>query len=737
MYMPYFVLAINLLSAFAVYASPATAGGAQEVLRSLQDQLPEVVYVEVNKEETQTVKTVSAKEVASTPSNKKNASKKKEEFISLADIPHLMQESQHTIASKRITRRLRSSHFKDFKFDKNFSAQIYKRYLDRLDYSRLFFTQKDIKSFDIFKYQFTQMLTTGDLKHAYQMFNKLSTRRYQRFQYALSLLDKKMDFNRTGDKYVFDRSTLPWSKNEVVLNEVWRQRVKNDALSLKLTGKKWPEVVEILRKRYNHALKRLSQTQSEDAFQVIMNSFTKAIEPHTSYLSPRSADRFQMDMNLSLEGIGAVLEIKDDYTVIRSLVSGGPADKTKRIKSGDRIIAVGQKTGKLVDVIGWRIEDVVELIKGPKGSTVRLQILRSQDGKMAKPVIVKVIRDKIYLEDRAVQAEVISPESGPFKGKRVGVLKIPSFYIRLSEDTAQKINELKQKDVAAIIVDLRGNGGGVLTEATMLTSLFIGQGPVVQIKDTSGKIIVNHGQKKSIYDGPLVVMVDRYSASASEIFAAAIQDYGRGLIVGDNTFGKGTVQQHSDLGRSYDMYDKPIGFIQYTIAKFYRVNGESTQLKGVRPDIAFPTWLAPNEHGEAEEDNALEWNTIAKQYYKPYNRVNKSIIRKLTMQYKMRTNKDPDFSIFLDMVNEYKLRGEEKYISLVEKERLKEREDNDKNALKRLNAYLKIRGLKKAKNLDDLPKDFKAPDVILDQTVLIALDLSQSSHDHTDIVSRD
>lgn len=648
-----------------------------------------------------------------------------EPTIKESDIPLLSQEQQHAVASKRITNRFTRDHYHRFALNDEFSKKIFNRYIKWLDYNKMFFIQSDIVSFQRYQYTFDDMLRSGDLEGAYKIFQVFSQRRYERWTYALSLLNTEMTFNKDG-RFYFDRVDAQWAQSTQELNKIWKNRVKHDALSLKMSGKKtWLEIVKVLSRRYNNHIKRLTQTQSEEVFQLVMNSFARSIEPHTSYLSPRSAERFQMDMNLSLEGIGAVLETQEDYTVIRSLVTGGPADKTSQLAAGDKIIGVGTKTNNIIDVIGWRIGDVVELIKGPKGSQVVLQILRKKDGASAKPTIVRITRDKIYLEDRAVKAKVYKPMSGPFKGQPVGVLEIPSFYIKLSEDVSRKIVELERKNVKAIIVDLRRNGGGALTEATMLTSLFIGRGPVVQIRNSQGRVTVNKGMQKAIYNGPLVVLVDRYSASASEIFAAAIQDYKRGVIVGESTFGKGTVQQHTDLMRGYDMYNKPIGYVQYTIAKFYRVNGESTQLKGVVPDITFPSPLKVGEHGEAEEENALPWDRIPSQIYTKSNYFDKKILSELSTNYVTRIQKDPSFDLRTQMIESQKKRQEKKYISLKEQDRAAERKQNEQESLDWVNKQLKILGKSPVKSVSDVPSSYKEPDVLLDQSAQIALDLAK------------
>ncbi|HCD14950.1 carboxy terminal-processing peptidase [Shewanella sp.] len=650
--------------------------------------------------------------------------------VPVSELPHLQQEPQHKVASKRITGLFSRSHYHRFDLDDAFSQQIFKRYLEQLDYRRNVLLQSDIDSFKVYANQFDDMVRSGDLEPAYKMYDLVQQRRYERFVYALSLLDKEMDFDQAGDAYVFDRKDAAWPKDEAELNELWRQRVKYDALNLKLTGKEWPEIVDVLGKRYNNAIKRLKQTNSEDVFQGLMNAFARSVEPHTSYLSPRNAERFQMEMNLSLEGIGAVLQMEDDYTVIKSLVAGGPAALSEKLAPEDKIVGVGQEGKEMVDVIGWRLDDVVELIKGPKGSKVTLQVLPKKGGSNAKPINVTVVRDKIRLEDRAATSKIVEPDTGPYAQRKIGVIQIPGFYMDLSRDVAKELQTLNEAKVEGVIVDLRGNGGGALTEATLLTGLFIDQGPVVQIRDANGRISENRDNDgKSYYDGPLTVMVDRYSASASEIFAAALQDYGRALIIGESTFGKGTVQQHKSLGRIYDLYEKPVGHVQYTIAKFYRINGGSTQLKGVTPDIPFPSALEPGEYGEAEEDNALPWDKVPVAKYQPLGEIGAEMVSNLAKRHQSRIKQDVEFGYILQDIGEFKKHHKEKSVSLVESERLAERDKDDQKQLARLNERRVDHGLEPLKSLDDDEnvsedeKKIETPDAFLDEAVYITLDM--------------
>src|SRR5690554_5132589 len=522
------------------------------------------------------------------------------------ELPQLKPQEQHAVASGRVARFFTRDHFKQMELNNALSSEILDRYLDMLDYSKMFMLQKDIEQAEEYRQLFDDMILTGKLNAAYALYDKSLQRRFERYTFALSLLDEKqpMDFTEAGDKYYFKRDDADWAADEASLNELWRQRVKYDALNLTLTGKEWPEVVETLGKRYNNALKRLTQTKSEDVFQTVMNAFARSVEAHTSYLSPANAERFEQNMNLSLEGIGAVLQADYDYTVIRSLVPGGPADKNGGLAVDDKIIGVAQGDSKeFVDVVGWRLDEVVDLIKGPKGSTVRLQVLKANQSAGSTPKEIAIVRDKVKLEDRAAKLEIESPAEGDYAGRKLGVIKVPGFYNGLTDDIKKLITEAQEAETEGMVIDLRGNGGGSLSEAISLTGLFIDKGPVVQILDyRKRRDISGDRDGKVFYDGPLVVMVDRYSASASEIFAAALQDYRRAVVVGENTYSKGTVQHHRALQMyPFDNYENALGSVQFTIAKFYRINGGSTQMKGVTPDLQMPSIIDAEEFGESSQ----------------------------------------------------------------------------------------------------------------------------------------
>ncbi len=633
-----------------------------------------------------------------------------------SDLPTLIAEKQHLTASKRVVSRFTRSHYQHFSLDDSTSAAIYERYLDMLDYNRNIFTQADLAKLSPLSTELDNQLKIGNTQAAFDIYNLSLQRRFERYVYALSLLDNEFDYT-LDESIELDRSEVPWPKNEAELNELWRQRVKYDALNLSMTGKDWPKIQEMLTKRYNNALKQLTQSRNEDAFEVYMNAFAREVDPHTSYLSPRNAEQFQSDMNLSLEGIGAVLQLTDDYTVIRSLVVGGPAISSKQLAEGDRIIGVGQEGEEIVDVIGWRLDDVVQLIKGPKGTKVNLEILPEDND--SKSHTVTIVRDKIRLEDRAVKSEVIEQN-----GKKIGVIEVPSFYVGLAEDTKKQIEKLKKQGINGIIVDLRNNGGGALVEATALSGLFIKDGPIVQVRDSYDRVNVNEDTDIEIYyDGPVTVLMNRYSASASEIFAAAMQDYGRAVILGDNSFGKGTVQQHKPLSHIYDLFKKPLGYITYTIQKFYRINGGSTQNLGVIPDIAFPSAVDPTEAGESVEDNALPWDSINAATYTKTNEI-VDTIEPLTKNYLERIKTDKEFGFIEEDIARYKMERDIKTISLNKSVREKEVDEADARRLNRINQRQALLGKEKFKTLESIPKDYEAPDTYLNEAVAITIDLA-------------
>lgn len=650
----------------------------------------------------------------------------KDETSEVFVLPKLEQEKQHAVAAKRVSDLFVRSHYKKIKIDDELSEQVFERYLQLLDSNKHFFVENDIKTFSKNSTKFDDAIRLGDLDIAYDIYMANLERRKERFRYALSLLTNSFDFEKEGDRFYYDREDADWVSSSAELDEIWRQRVKYDALNLKLADKTWEETKEILEKRYIRAIRRLTQTNSEDVFQTVMNAFSRSIEAHTSYLSPRNTERFQMDMNLSLEGIGAVLRSEDDHTVIMSLVPGGPADKSGQVKPQDKIIGVAQKDDKaFVDVVGWRLDEVVDLIKGPKGSIVRLQVQKGgTDNKTISEI--EITRDKVKLEDRQAKAEVFVAPDGPNKGKKLGIIEIPSFYHKLHADVIKLLEDLKEEQVEGIIVDLRGNGGGSLPEAIELSGLFIEKGPVVQVRYESGRIEVERNRDGIMYyDGPLTVMVDRFSASASEIFAAAMQDFGRAIIIGEQTFGKGTVQQHRGLGRVYDFYENKLGAVQFTTGKFYRINGGSTQHVGVKPDILYPSAIDPDEWGESSEETALPWDSIQRANYTTI-ADHSSTLDVLAAKHNARAMKDPEFQYIFSDIEEYQRNKDKKFISLVESERLEEKQEAESKRLARVNERLQRLGFEAVESLDaDLPDELEEIDPFLSEAANITFDMIQ------------
>ena len=637
-------------------------------------------------------------------------------------IPVLHEEPQHVTVSERVTTRFTQSHYRQIDLNSAFSEKIFDRYLNMLDYNHNVLLASDIAQYSGKAGTVGEELKTGKLDIFYDLFNLSQKRRFERYQYALQVLKRPMDFN-TNETINLDRSKAPWPTSEAELNSLWDARVKFDELNLKLSGKTDDEIRDTLTKRYNFAIRRLTQTSSEDVFQTAMNAFAHQIDPHTNYLSPRNTEQFNTEMSLSLEGIGAVLQSDDDNVTISSMVAGGPAARSKQLSVGDRIVAVGEPGKPMEDIVGWRLDDVVEKIKGPKGSRVRLEILPA--GKGTKTRIITLTREKIRLEDRAVQMSVHTVGN-----HKVGVLDIPGFYVGLTDDVKVQLQKLEKQHVDSVVIDLRTNGGGALTEAVSLSGLFIPSGPVVQVRDNTGKIRQDSDTDGIVYyKGPLVVLVDRFSASASEIFAAAMQDYGRALIVGEPTFGKGTVQQYRSLSRIYDQMLRPewppLGSVQYTIQKFYRINGGSTQLKGVTPDLIMPTGVETVKTGEKYEDNALPWDSIpAAQYSKAGDL--KPYLPALLADHDARIAKDREFQYILQDIKRFDaMKDKIDIVSLNYAEREKENKQDDAMRLDRINARLQAQGKKPLTSLDQLPKDYKDPDPYLDETVDIANDLAQ------------
>jgi len=604
--------------------------------------------------------------------------------------PTLEQKLRSNLATKFLA----NWHYKDTRLDDDLSVKIFDRYLELLDPNFSFFLAGDIEAFSQYRLGMDDALRHADPTPAYDMFNVYVGRVHERVKFAREQLKKPMNFD-IDEKYIWDRSDTEWAKSEAELNEFWRERVKNDFLRLRLAGKEDKAIIETLDDRYHNLDRRISELNSDDIFQFFMNAYAQSIEPHTAYMSPRSSENFEISMRLSLEGIGALLGRENEYTSIARVVPGGPADKDGRLKAGHRITAVGQgRDGKMVDVVGWRVDDVVDLIRGPKHTVVRLEVFHEDTGINGPTQIIDIVRDEVKLEEQAAKSRIIEIPGQGDKTVKVGVIDLPVFYLDFNgrarnlpdyrsstRDVRKLIEDLKTEGIEGLVVDLRNNGGGSLLEATTLTGLFIDEGPVVQVRNSSGRISTEVDTDPGMaWEGPMVVLVNRYSASASEIFAAAIQDYGRGLIVGETTFGKGTVQNLVDL----DDYAPPsesgkMGQLKITMAQFFRVNGGSTQNRGVEPDIRFPSAGDPKDYGERSLDNALPWTSIASADYKP-----EGDLRQMTavadFRYENRIANNQEFRWLLSDVEEFNRNKDKKEISLLESVR---REEMDKGDAKR------------------------------------------------------
>ena len=580
-------------------------------------------------------------------------------------------------------------HYKPMPLDDAMSEKIFDGYVDGLDGDHLFFTRADIDTFAAARDKLDDAIFERDLNAPFTIFNLYQKRVGERLAYSRELLAKPFDFSKQ-ETYEFERAKAPWAKDSAELDDLWRKRVKNDWLRLKLAGKADKDIRETLDKRYSNYMDRIRQLNSEDVFQTFMNAYAMAIEPHTNYLSPRASANFDIAMKLSLEGIGAVLQRQDEYTAIREIIPGGPAAISGKLKAGDRVVGVGQgDSGPMTDVIGWRLDDVVDKIRGAKGTVVRVEILPEAAGPDGKHELLTLTRNKVSVEEQAAKKSVIDIKNGD-TSRKVGVISLPTFYQDFdarrrgdgnyksaTRDVERLLGELREEKVEGIVVDLRNNGGGSLDEATDLTGLFIDKGPVVQIRDAGGRVEEKSDRRAGAsWTGPLAVLVNRSSASASEIFAAAIQDYGRGVIIGEPTFGKGTVQNllnMDDMARN----EKPTyGDLKMTVQQFFRIDGGSTQLRGVVPDINFPLTVAAEDFGESSYDNALPWTSIAKADYAPVADL-KPMVPLLIARHEARTSKEPEWQNFESDIADAKKMRDEKMISLNEQVRIKERDEQE------------------------------------------------------------
>lgn len=637
---------------------------------------------------------------------------------SLEQMPVLSPEERHETSCSRIYNYFTRAHYKIVDVNDDFAKNVIGRLMNYLDMNHSLYTQSEVDSI----YAHTKSILNGinkcELDYPYSLYNENIKKRYQKYKFMIDNVSENLDLN-TNETIALDRTKAPFAKTEDDLKSLWEAELKNEFETQLLNGKTKAQAVERIKNRYIVAMRRISQYSSEDVFSAFENSFAAAIDPHTNYFGPVESENFNDDMNLSLEGIGAVLSQEDEYTVIVQIMPGSPAEKSKKLKPKDKIVAVKQEHGKFEDIIGWRLTEVVKKIKGKKGTKVVLEIERGE-GAAAKTFNVELTRDKIRLQDKEAKSKVYTS----YDGRKIGVITISSFYTDLSLNVKRELSKLESENVDGIIVDLRNNGGGLLPEAVYATGLFIKDGPVVLVRDVNGnESAYDDTDASMLYKGPLVVLINRLSASSSEIMAAALQDYGRALIVGDTSYGKGTVQQSRPLTRLYDLIGADLGSIHYTIAKFYRINGGSTQLKGVTPDIAMPTLIDVTEFGEKTEPNALNWDKIAPSKYQKYSDPS-FFVKDLMALHEKRISTDPVFKVIQSERDRYYKLKNSKTLTLNFEERKKMFDEDEKITLKNTNIRLKAMHKKEVKSVKDLPDDFEYDDPILQETVNITSDYS-------------
>ncbi len=629
---------------------------------------------------------------------------------------------EHQQATQIILQLMQQYHYSPVSVDDELSEQIFTRFLDTLDPQKNFLLKSDIDSFGELRQELDDVIRTSQLKPVFEIFNHFRSRVQERAAFAQELLTQDFDYT-IDETYTFDREASDWAESEQALDELWRKRVKNDVLNLRLAEQSEDDSIETLEERYDRMERRVVQLSSNDVFQMFINAYTLSVEPHTSYFSPRSSENFQINMSLSLEGIGAALTTEGEFTVIRNVIAGGPAALSEKLSSDDRIVGVGQgKNNEIVDVVSWPLNDVVDLIRGPKGSTVRLKVLLASAAAGAPPEIITLVRDKIKLEEQAAKKSVVEITRAG-NTQRFGVIDLPTFYLdsaarrqgqadyrSTTRDVRRLLKELESEDggVDGVIIDLRGNGGGSLIEATQLTGLFIKSGPVVQIRNADGEVDAQTDDDSTIaYDGPLAVLVNRNSASASEIFAAAIQDYGRGIVLGEPTFGKGTVQTVAPLDR-----DGKLGQLKITMAQFFRVNGDGTQFRGVTPDVIFPTAMDSEAHGERGLDNALPWDEVTEARYKKWPNANSDYTQVRTL-HEQRYRADDSFTLLIDELESQRIARERTEISLVEKVRQEENDTRNEDRAEREELYRKAFGFSASNGGEDDSDEDGVSDIIL------------------------
>lgn len=662
------------------------------------------------------------------------------------DSTELVVTPEHRQATGLIVHLMSNYHYLKVPLDDALSQDILDRYLENLDPYKQIFLASDVEAFSVYATRFDDFLRVGYVKPAFDIFRVFRARIKERTYSWLTLLDQEFDYDVEED-YLFNREDAGWPESQAALDELWRKRVKNDLLSLRLSDRSDEQARETLTQRYEGIARRSYQLNSNDVFQLFMNAYTTAVEPHTAYFSPRTSENFKIRMSLSLEGIGAALQTENEHTVVRRLIPGGPAARSNQLKVDDRIIGVGQGLEEeIVDVVSWRLEDVVDLIRGPKNSIVRLEVLH-KDGPSE---IITLVRNTIELDEQAASRSLI--ELADADGlTRIGVVDVPAFYLDMAamaegesdfrsttRDVRKLITDLVGDSIDGLIIDLRGNGGGSLPEAIELSGLFIETGPVVQVKDSTGKIKVNKDPNPDIaYTGPLVVLVDRHSASASEIFAGAMQDYRRAVVVGEPTYGKGTVQNVVDLNNFVGPDVGKLGQLKVTIAQFFRVNGTSTQHRGVVPDIIFPTALDIEDHGERALDNALPWTTVNATTYQPGPLLD-TTVDAVRSRHEHRVKDDAGFHYLLKEARARQAQ-DSNVVTLLMSRRKSEAETRDADQTARLNELRSARGLEpldQAADGDETADEADAVeqiDILLDETAKIMADMITIDRDGEDL----
>jgi carboxyl-terminal processing protease len=623
---------------------------------------------------------------------------------------YLQPDREQVIASLNVVELLKRHHYNKPPLNDERSEKIYQGYLKMLDPSRSYFIASDIAEFDQWRTRFDDLLKNGDLQPGFAIYKRHLERLQSRLQFTLNMLEQgvdKIDLD-SDETLLIDRENAPWVKDLAELDDLWRKRVKDEVLRLKIAGKEPKAIQELLTKRYNNQLARLKQTRGEDVFQAYINAFAMSYDPHTTYLSPDNAENFDINMSLSLEGIGAVLQSDNEHVKVVRLVPAGPAEKSKQIAPADKIIGVAQGSKEMVDVIGWRLDEVVKLIRGPKGSQVRLEVIPASNAPNDQTSrVVSITREAVKLEEQAAKKSILNLKHDN-RDYKLGVIEIPAFYLDFkafragdpnykstTRDVKRLLTELEKEKVDGVVIDLRNNGGGSLQEATELTGLFIDQGPTVLVRNSDGRVDVLADENTGIYyKGPLAVLVNRLSASASEIFAGAMQDYHRALILGGQTFGKGTVQTIQPLNH---------GELKLTLAKFYRVSGQSTQHQGVIPDIQYPDVMDTKEIGESALPEALPWDSI-KPAIKPELDPIKPFLAELQSRFESRTAQNPDFTFARERLQLAQKLMEENTVSLNENKRRAQQADIEAQQLAIENSRRQAKGealLNKIKEEDE------------------------------------